>query len=192
MESKREAFAVWLTGLPASGKSAIAAALRRQLAAEGINVCVLESDVLRPILTPEAAYRDADRDRFYRQLADLGAILARQGANVIFDATANLRRYRDRARAEIPRFVEVYVECPLATCEARDPKGIYRKSREGLAANVPGVQAPYEPPAAPPTTDSLQPGPAAGALVVHGDRETPDQAAGRIVSRLREEGFLTR
>ena len=65
---------------------------------------------------------------------------------MIFDATANLRRYRDHAREQIPRFLEIYVECPLEVCMSRDPKGIYRAGREGTAKIVPGLQDTYEPP----------------------------------------------
>lgn len=177
MARKDQAFAVWVTGLPASGKSTIARALRDQLAEAGIDVAVLESDVLRPVLMPDAGYGDADRDLFYRQLAYVGALLTRHGVPVIFDATANRRCYRDRARAEIARFLEIYVDCPLSVCEARDPKGIYRKAREGATSTVPGAQAVYEPPEAP-------------ALTVRGDEEQPGDAAREIVALLRERGFL--
>src|SRR5262249_39996644 len=93
------------------------------------------------------------------------------GVSVIFDATANRRAYRDRTRQTIPRFIEVFVECPLETCIQRDPKGIYRKAREGDATQVPGVQAPYEPPERP-------------DVIVRGDRDTPAEAAQRILAAL--------
>lgn len=177
MPIEPEAFAVWVTGLPASGKSTLAAALSARLHALGIDAAVLESDALRPVFTPRARYRDADRDVFYRQLAYVGALLTRHGVPVIFDATANRRRYRDEARAAIPRFLEVYVECPLETCVARDPKGIYRRAKRGSATAVPGLQAPYEPPETPDVT-------------VRGDRESPAEAAGRVVAKLREKRFI--
>ena len=115
----------------------------------GVQPAVLESDALRPILTPDASYTDEDRDFFYRQLVDLGAILTRQGVPVIFDATANRRRYRQHAREEIPTFLEVYVECPLEICVSRDPKGIYRSAHQGTATTVPGLQSAYEAPQEP-------------------------------------------
>jgi adenylylsulfate kinase len=173
----RRGFAVWLTGLPASGKSTIAEALRSELAGRGINVAVLESDALRRILTPEPDYGDKERDAFYAGMAYIGWLLTDHGVSVIFDATANRRAYRDRARARIPRFLEVHVACPLPVCEARDPKGIYRRGREGKAPNVPGIQAEYEPPLAP-------------DLVVRGDSEAPLEAARRIVSALAGKGYL--
>lgn len=148
-----------------------------QLHGLGITPAVLESDTLRPILTPDAKYQQDDRNCFYRQLASVGSLLARQGIPVIFDATANLRRYRDCARKQIPRFLEVYVDCPLAICMARDPKGIYRKAREGVAASVPGLQEAYEPPAHP-------------DVVMRCNEEDTEQAARRVVAKLQELRFI--
>ncbi|MGE5246086.1 MAG: adenylyl-sulfate kinase [Betaproteobacteria bacterium] len=143
------AFAVWITGLPASGKSTIARALVHELAIRGIDVAVLESDVLRSVLTPHATYSDEERDTFYRSMAYIGSLLVSHGVPVIFDATANRRAYREAARSAIERFVEVYVDCPLDVCIARDPKSIYRKARSGEASTVPGAQSSYERPEQP-------------------------------------------
>jgi adenylylsulfate kinase len=71
---------------------------------------------------------------------------------VIFDATANKRTYREYARTLIPRFIEVYVVCPLEICMERDPKGIYGRAVKGMTNTVPGVQANYEPPHNPDVT----------------------------------------
>jgi adenylylsulfate kinase len=175
-ETKRP-FAVWITGLPASGKSTLTAALRKLLAARGVDVAVLESDALRQVFTPRPRYDDEERDDFYRQMVFVGRLLIERGVPVIFDATANRRAYRDRAREQIPQFLEVYVATPLGTCIARDPKGIYRKGQEGGASTVPGIQAVYEPPERP-------------DVVVNGDRDQPEAAARRIVSALSERNYL--
>jgi len=111
-----------------------------------LSLVVLESDVMRTILTPHATYEDSEREWFYRALASIGSVITQNGVNVIFDATANKRTYRERARALIPRFVEVYIQCPLDVCMERDPKGIYRNAIAGNAATVPGLQIAYEPP----------------------------------------------
>ena len=171
MVSKSQAFGIWLTGLPASGKSTVAAELEQHIRKLGINVTVLESDVLRKMLPMAARYDDQDREYFYSSLAFIGRVLIDHGISVIFDATANRRSYRDRAREQIERFLEIYVECPLETCMRRDPKGIYRKAREGKATDVPGLQAVYEPPEHP-------------DLVIRGDRDDPADAAQRIVALL--------
>jgi adenylylsulfate kinase len=179
MSSDREpAFAVWLTGLPASGKSTVARALMTELGGKGIRAAILESDAIRREIAPDAGYFDAERDAFYATLAFIARALVLHGVPVIVDATANRRAYRDRARAAIPRFLEAHVRCPLAVCQARDPKGIYRRGAAGTAQDVPGVSAPYEPPNAP-------------EVVVDGERDEPAASARRIVSALEEKGYLT-
>ncbi|HET9351386.1 MAG TPA: adenylyl-sulfate kinase [Burkholderiales bacterium] len=165
-------FAVWLTGLSGSGKSAIARELVRLLHERGVEVSVLESDILRTQLTPFPRYDNADRDFFYSALAEFGIVLAEKQRPVIFDATANRRAYRDAARNRIARFAEVFVDTPLEVCAARDPKGLYRKAK-----TLPGVQAPYEPPLAP-------------ELVVRGAQGTPADAAREIVELLGRRGWV--
>ena len=178
MESKtKQAFAVWVTGLPASGKSTLARQVEAQLAKLGTDVAVLESDELRKILTPNPNYDEQERDLFYSQMVYIGHLLVRHGVPVIFDATANRRAYRDRARQQIEGFVEVYVDSPLSICIARDPKGIYRSAREQSANTVPGFQSSYEPPESP-------------DVVVHGDRESPEPAALRVIQALIDRGYL--
>ena len=171
------AFAVWITGLPASGKSTVAARLSQQIRERGSDIVVLESDVLRKIFSSHPRYDEQDREYFYRSLAFIGRVLTEQGISVIFDATANLRAYRDRAREQITRFIEVFVDSPLETCIRRDPKGIYQKGRTGEATAVPGLQAPYEPPEFP-------------DVVVRGDRDDPTVAAEQIVQVLINKSFL--
>jgi adenylylsulfate kinase len=171
------AFAVWITGLPASGKSSLVAAVVARLAARGVEVAVLESDVLRKIFAGQPNYDEEGRDAFYRQMIYVGTLLIEHGVPVIFDATANRRSYRDQARERIPRFLEVYIDCPLEMCMARDPKGIYRKALEGTANTVPGLQAIYEPPRNP-------------DLIVHSDKEAPAMAAERVIGMLAGKGYL--
>jgi adenylylsulfate kinase len=149
---RSDGFAVWLTGLPASGKSTIVAALKPQLEELKLSVEVLESDAVRRILTPIPTYSPAERDLFYRALAFMGAKLVSHGVTVIFDATANKRAYRDFARSLIPKFIEVAVECPLATCMQRDYKETYQRGQRGESATVPGLQDPYEAPLSPEVT----------------------------------------
>jgi len=164
-------FALWLTGLSGSGKSAIARELLAQLHARGVDAALLESDVMRTQLTPFPRYDEKDRDFFYGALADIAVAVVAQRP-VILDATANLRRYRDAARSRIARFAEVYVDTPLEVCRARDPKGLYRSSQ-----TLPGVGAPYEPPLAP-------------EIVVHGEGGTPAGAAGRVILQLEARRWI--
>ena len=139
-------FAIWITGLPASGKSTIVSALKPQLEGLGLTVEVLESDEVRRVITPTPTYSEAERDFFYRSLAFTGQKLVAHGVTVVFDATASRRVYRDFARSVIPRFIEVSVECPLTTCMKRDRKGTYLQGQRGDSLTVPGLQSPYEAP----------------------------------------------
>ena len=148
-DESSKAFAIWITGLPASGKSAIVSALRPQLEALGLTVEVLESDAVRRVLTPTPTYLQAERDLFYRALAFTGSRLVAHGVTVIFDATASRRAYRDLARSVIPRFAEVAVDCPLEVCVQRDRKGTYQRGQRGESSTVPGLQVPYEAPVNP-------------------------------------------
>jgi adenylylsulfate kinase len=142
--NRPQGWGIWITGLPASGKSTIVRELKPQLEAVGHTVEVLESDEVRRVLTPAATYSDAERDLFYRAVAFTGAKLAAHGVTVIFDATATKRAYRDFARTLFSGFVEVAVECPLEICMQRDYKGTYERGLRGETGTVPGLQVPYE------------------------------------------------
>ena len=139
---------VWLTGLPASGKTTLAARIRERLVALGAAAVLLDSDLLRPIIAADLDYRVAGRDEFYRRLAELAAVIARQGCTAVVAATAPTRAQRALARALAPRFIEVHLDVPLEECAARDPKGLYARARAGQAPDLPGAGAPYEAPSA--------------------------------------------
>ena len=144
-------WAIWITGLPGSGKSVIADNVRAIL-----KVQVLELDEIRKFITPKPSYSDDERDIVYASLVYMAKLLVTSGNSVIIDATANRRRYRDRARAAIRNFAEVYVKCSLDTCRERErdrkakyaPTGIYKRSNKD-GATVPGVNVPYEEPVNP-------------------------------------------
>lgn len=170
-------FAIWLTGLPASGKSTVAAALKKLLNERGVDVAVLESDVLRKVLSDRPGYSEADRDAFYKRIVWIGSLLTHHGVPVIFDATANRRRYRLEARVAFANFLEVFVDTPLEVCIERDPKGIYHAGAEGLSGNVPGTQVPYERPEYPDMT-------------IDGMQETPAGAAARILAALLDREYI--
>jgi len=150
----REGWAVWITGLPGSGKSSIAKELQRRLLRFGVESRILSSDELRKRITPAPKYTEEERDFVYETLASIARNLTDEGINVIIDATGNRRRYRERPRREISRFAEIYVKCPLELCIEREkrriefshaPRGIYEKAF-ARSSTVPGVGARYEEP----------------------------------------------
>jgi adenylylsulfate kinase len=147
--SSQTGWAIWLTGLPASGKTTIAYELRQQLMQLHIPVVVLDSDDLRVILCAVSRYDEDARVDFYMRLTQLAELLVRQEMNVIIAATANRRAYRQFARTHLPNFTEIWVKCPLAVCHSRDPKGLYARALAGEIRNFPGVDIDYEEPLAP-------------------------------------------
>ena len=174
----KDGFAIWLTGLPASGKTAVAEAIMRRLDEwYGMQVEHLESDTLRKALTPEPTYSIKEREWFYSVMIFMGQMLTRNGVNVIFDATGNKRAHRDKARGSIAKFMEVYIRCPLETCMARDPKGIYRMAQLGKATTVPGIQDVYEEPQSP-------------DIIINSDRITPAEGAEHVIARMKEKGWV--
>jgi adenylylsulfate kinase len=170
-------FALWLTGLPSSGKTTLAHALSRLLARRGISALVLDSDDLRKRLTPNPTYSSEERDWFYGVVAYMAELLASNGVNVLIAATAPRRRYRQAARQRIARFAEVYVECPPAICRARDPKGLWQRAEDGEIAGLPGADAPYEPPESP-------------EAQVDTACTTVEEASRQILAQLEARGFL--
>lgn len=139
---------VWITGLPSAGKSTFARGTSQELARRGILACVLDGDDVREALAGGLAYTAEERAAFYEVLARLAALLAAQGHVVLVAATAHRRAFRERARELWPTFVEVWVDTPVEEAVRRDTKGLYRAQAAGRASNVPGADAPYEPPLA--------------------------------------------
>lgn len=138
---------VWLTGLPSSGKTTLAWAIRDRLGDRRPS-CVLDSDALRDALVPNPGYGEQGRADFYASLGNIAALLARQGLVVLVAATAHLRAFRARAREAAPRFIEVHVATGAAECAARDPKGLWAEAAERDDSSLPGVGVEYEPPEA--------------------------------------------
>lgn len=144
----------WFTGLPGSGKTTLARRVRDRCVEAKACCVLLDGDEVRAALSMQRAFDEQSRDRFYAALAALAAMLARQGLAVLVAATAHRRAWRDHARALAPRFLEVHVSTPLATCEARDRRGLYVRGRAGEAPHLPGLGEEYEPPLSPDVTAS--------------------------------------
>jgi len=140
---------VWCTGKPSSGKSTLARAIAERLRASHVATCLLDGDELRHALVPRPGYDPMARDEFYQTLANLAALLARQGLVVLVAATAHLRTFRTRARELAPAFIEVYVRASDAEVRERDSKGLYEAVETGRIGGVPGADLGYEEPETP-------------------------------------------
>ena len=147
----QRALTLWLTGLPCAGKSTLATALHERLFALGRHCCVLDGDNLRHGLCSDLGFSAADRHENIRRVAEVARLFNDAGLLVIAALVSPYRADRDMAREIVssPHFAEVHVAAPLAVCEERDPKGLYRKARAGLVAGLTGIDAPYEAPLAP-------------------------------------------
>lgn len=176
-EARDRGFVVWLTGLPASGKTTIARILLERLKARGLKVELLDGDSVRPWLSPEAGYTREDRVRHLRRVAYVAHLLARNGVVVISSFVSPYRDVRRMARELIKDFVEVYVKCPLEVCIKRDPKGLYAKALAGEIRYMTGIDDPYEEPESP-------------EVVVDTSRMTPEECADAIIRKLVELGYL--
>jgi adenylylsulfate kinase-like enzyme/CBS domain-containing protein len=149
-------WAIWISGRPGSGTSAVTREAAAQLRAAGRDVAVLELDELREAWTPAPTYSDGEREIVYAALAELAARLVASGVPVLIDATAHRRAWRDRARALVPSFAEVQLECPVEVCREREAVRHGTHASSGIHARAgrprargPGADVPYEPPRSP-------------------------------------------
>jgi adenylylsulfate kinase len=170
---------LWLTGLSGSGKSTIAHALERRLTEAGHACYVLDGDNVRHGLNSDLGFAPEHRDENIRRVGEVAALFADAGLIALVSFISPYRAGRQRAReaAGADRFLEVFVDAPIAACERRDPKGLYRKAREGEIADFTGISAPYEPPEQP-------------DLHLRTDREELDACVERITVLLERRGLL--
>jgi adenylyl-sulfate kinase len=144
---------VWLTGLSGSGKSTLAYALERALVSNGHVAFVLDGDNLRHGLSSDLGFSPADRDENIRRVGEVAALFAEAGVIAIAAFISPYAAGREHARQACGGgFVEVFLDVPLAVCERRDTKGLYRRARAGEIADFTGISAPYEKPSAPEIT----------------------------------------
>jgi adenylyl-sulfate kinase len=144
---------VWFTGLPASGKSTVAAAVESRLIAEGHGAYLLDGDNLRHGLNGDLGFSVADRAENVRRTAEVAALMADAGVVALVSLVSPVRADRAAARAVHEQrslaFLEVWVSTPLEECERRDPKGLYARARSGEIPDFTGIGQPYEEPESP-------------------------------------------
>lgn len=169
---------VWLTGLSGSGKSTLAHALEERLHRMGRTVYVLDGDNVRHGLCSDLGFATADRHENIRRIGHVAALFADAGVIVVTAFLSPFRADRAAARATIGAdFFEVFVDAPLAVCEQRDPKGLYRQARDGRIAEFTGISSPYEPPERP-------------DLHLHTDRDGKDELVAALCEFLTVRGRL--
>ena len=141
---------LWFTGLSGAGKSTLAMEVEQRLFKRGLQVYVLDGDNVRRGLNKNLGFSPEDRAENIRRIGEVAALFADAGLVCITAFISPYQADRDRARAAAPGlFHEVYVKADLATCEERDPKGLYKKARTGEITEFTGISAPYEPPSEP-------------------------------------------
>lgn len=133
---------VWITGLPASGKTTLA---KRIVAM--IRGVLIDSDEVRSVITPKPSYSQEERMLVYAAIAYTARRLNEAGKIAVVAATAHDKALRARIREICGPIVLVYAKCPLPICEARDPKGLYRRARENEHGTMPGIHVPFDDPA---------------------------------------------
>lgn len=180
----KQGFCVWFTGLSGAGKSTVAEALVSMLMERGRQVTLLDGDVVRTHLSKGLGFSREDRDTNILRIGFVAGEVVRHNGVAVCAAISPYRAARDAVRRTIEeigegRFVEVFVDTPIAVCEQRDAKGMYAKARRGEIKGFTGVDDPYEPPLNPEITlDTV--------------RESPEQCAARIIAHLVQAGFLLR
>ncbi len=168
---------IWFTGLSGAGKTTVASRVHEVLQARHILSERLDGDVVRQSLTRDLGFSKEDRDKNIERVTFVAKLLTRNGVVVLTAFISPYRRMRDKARAEIGDFLEVFVQTPMEVLLERDVKGMYRKAMAGEIENFTGVNDPYEEPLKP-------------DLVLETARETIDQSVARVVRVLEERGYV--
>jgi bifunctional enzyme CysN/CysC len=140
----------WFTGLSGSGKSTLAVAVEQEIFERGMNVYVLDGDNVRYGLNSDLGFSPEDRTENIRRVGEVAALQGKAGIITLSAFISPYQEDRERARAAAPEmFHEIYIKADLATCESRDPKGLYKKARSGEIKEFTGIDSPYEHPVNP-------------------------------------------
>jgi len=176
-DSKKQGFVVWITGLPASGKSTIAEGVEKELRARGLKVEVFDGDEVRKNLSKGLGFSKEDRDTHNKRIIYVCKLLTRNGINAIVSLISPYRSTRAYAREQLPKFVEVYLKCSLEECIRRDPKELYKKALAGEITNMTGIQDPYEEPLNPEVT-------------LNTENDSPHKNIKKVMQKLQDHGYL--
>ncbi len=170
---------VWFTGLSGSGKSTISVELEKELYHAGIRTFRLDGDNIRHGLNKNLGFSPEDRKENIRRIGEVSKLMVEAGMITLAAFISPYREDRNEIRnlLEEGEFIEVFVDASLETCESRDPKGLYKKVREGEIAGFTGIDAPYELPENP-------------EIIVDTNRQRLEESVQTIMSYLRKKGYL--
>ncbi|MDJ1169319.1 adenylyl-sulfate kinase [Roseofilum sp. BLCC_M154] len=168
---------LWFTGLSGAGKTTITQALEKKLRAAEVKLEVLDGDIVRTNLTKGLGFSKEDRDENIRRIGFVSHLLTRNGVIVLVSAISPYRAIREEVRQRIGDFVEVFVNAPLAVCEERDVKGLYKRARAGEIKQFTGISDPYEPPENP-------------EIECRTDLEELSESVDKVWNKLVEMGYL--
>ena len=170
-------FVIWLTGPSGAGKTTLANALAKRFEELGYSVEVLDGDGIRSKLYPDLGFSKEEREMHNRVVVEMAKLLAKNGVITIVSVIAPYREWREYARREIEKFVEVYLRCPVEVRIQRDPKGLYAKALRGEIKGLTGLDGEYEEPENP-------------ELILDTDRMCIEEEVEAIVKKVRELGYL--
>ncbi len=176
---KHPSYALWFTGLSASGKSTVASLLEKELHKNGYSTYILDGDNIRHGLCSDLGFSEKDRAENIRRIGQVLKLFVDAGVIALAAFISPYRCDRDRVRSLFAEgeFFEVFLDCPVDVCEQRDPKGLYEKARAGVIKNFTGISDPYEPPDHP-------------EIVLRSHCESPAESVRNVMNILKEKGLL--
>ncbi|NOW14574.1 adenylylsulfate kinase [Clostridium acetobutylicum] len=175
---KQKGAVLWFTGLSGSGKSTVASALEKKLYEMGYLTYLLDGDNLRYGLNSDLGFKSEDRTENIRRVSEVAKLFADAGIITITTFISPFIEDRNNARKLLGKdFVEVYIDCPIEVCEKRDPKGIYKKARNGEIKNFTGIDSPYEKPEKP-------------EITVETYKDTEEKCVDNIIEYLKQHKIL--
>ncbi len=173
----QKGFTAWFTGLPCSGKTALANRVAEILKERGLRVERLDGDIVRQSLTRDLGFSKEDRNENISRVTFVAKLLTRNGVAVLTSFISPYREIRALAREEIGNFIEVYVKCSLEVCMERDVKRMYEKAIKGEIKEFTGISDPYEEPLNP-------------EILLETDKETLEESIDKVIKRLSDLGYI--
>jgi adenylylsulfate kinase len=177
-KNKHHSYVLWFTGLSGSGKSSVANAVAERLFQDDTLTYVLDGDNIRFGINKDLGFSEEDRKENIRRIGEVSKLFVDSGQVVLTAFISPFRNDREGVREllEGDEFVEVYVKCSLEACEARDPKGLYEKARQGIIKEFTGISSPYEEPIKP-------------EIVIDTEKNSIEECVEQIVHFLKEKGY---